>query len=88
MERKYVILRVEGIDFPVIFPKELTHKWVDNGMIHAARRSYSDHNVSADVETISAGFWDGDMAYGKSESLGLSAGENDSKIIKHFLGME
>lgn len=34
---------------------------------------------------ISAGFWDGEKAFGKSTTLGISSRPEDSRIIKEFL---
>lgn len=92
---KYVILDVEGIPTPVLFPAHVVHEHMADGV-----SSY----VPATLEVISAGFYEakpGLVPYGPkhvrteivvtvsghSESLGVSHRPEDAEIIRtHLLG--
>jgi hypothetical protein len=87
-EYKYLILHavVSGLDmdFPFIFPKTLIHQYVAVVMRPLIKASFPKIKDINEITVRSAGtITFGDIACeGKSESLGVSAGEHDSDIIE------
>lgn len=86
-ELKYVMFDLEGLEFPILFPKFVNHNRTEEGMVHSIRRSFSDKGLTGgDAEVVSAGFWDGRNAHGMSESLKMNSRPQDTDIITKFLG--
>ena len=84
---KYITLLTEGSGnipgrvIPFIFSKEITHKDFALFTIHYM---HYFHNIKCKVR--SAGFFNCENAncYGESETLGLSAHQDDSSIVQLF----
>jgi len=86
---KYVILKIDvrstlpptAREYPVIFPDDLTHRFVARGLIRALESEFH-----SEVEIVAAGFvnhHDG-VAWGNSESLHLGSRPQDTDMIKRF----
>ena len=63
---------------PVIFPNTLIHKDVAEAITEFHKKKYN-----ADIKAVSAGEYNAQtgFAFGKSESLGLSSGKDDTQVI-------
>lgn len=86
-EVKYIVLADEaGKEYPILFPRELGHVDVSNGIRGNAQMS-GWSRVKGWLKPVSAGFYDPDrrMASGKSESLKLESRPNDAALINAFL---
>lgn len=85
MKWKYVMLELNGVVTPVIFPADnLIHRDVAKGVQMALREKAWKEGGSFDHKVLSAGMIDElkiDGAYGSSETLGVTARREDTAII-------
>lgn len=81
MEMKYVVVDSDDGEQLVIFPKNIDHDEMANVL------SYIKHGTSQNWKRIfrkpvSAGFTDGVLCYGRSESLNLKARSIDTSLLQ------
>jgi hypothetical protein len=81
VERKYVMLEIEGIPCPILFEKVIPHR---NICVPLGGALKSRKLVSAGFVVISNGKV---FAHGLSESLQMQSRPEDSGIIARFLGL-
>ncbi len=77
MKSKYVIIELEGMEVPLVFPRYLLHENVAMSLKNNIRSAgFCELNL--------AGKW---VASGQSVSLTLSARPQDTEILNTLLGM-
>jgi hypothetical protein len=75
---KYIMLDVEGIPSPILFPAYLKH----SDMVPPRYGGTYEKRL---YRVLSAGFYENGECYGDSESLRLSARAEDAEIIANMM---
>lgn len=86
-EVKYIVLADEDRkEYPILFPREIGHVDVSNG-IRGETRMSGWSRVKGWLNPVSAGFYDPDRktTSGKSESLKIESRPTDAALINAFL---
>lgn len=82
MSWKYIMVKVDDRQIPIIFPNELVHADVWKYL----RRPFFDQAKLSDPTVVSAGFVEGmavAIACGESETLKLKSRDEDTRIINN-----
>lgn len=82
---KYIMVQVGNHRYPILFPQELVHRYVGQGIERAIMMD-RDHPRDGIPEIVSAGFVSGLhvlKAHGESESLGIKSHPDDTTRINN-----
>lgn len=82
MAWKYIMVKVDDRQVPILFPSELVHADVWKYL----RRPFYDAAKMGDPSVVSAGFVEGlavAVSMGESETLGIESREEDARIINN-----
>jgi hypothetical protein len=82
IEMKYVVVAFEGKEHLFIFPKTISHDYYVESL-EALRHVTGRDWERLYPEPISAGFTDGKICYGKSETLGISSRKQDADLLAY-----
>lgn len=90
MTMKYIMLEYSSTGqvtktLPILFAKDIIHS--DMAELVAEIRMFTNesHTCWMWPRVVSAGFYDGERCYGRSESLNLDSIETDTAIVKQHI---